>query len=139
MPPPESACNACDWNAGVQDRTAQGERIGCEWFQVRVLPVRIQQCEAKSEGLRIPGESPPEYRSRMGGAQRGEEHLLLARKADRRASRALLVSILAVVMSAFVLAMEILVLSREGSSVRNSSASEQGTASDETQRSEVVP
>jgi len=92
-------CRRCDWNYGGERDSARGLMINCSWYDTMPYVDEVKECKEFSLDARLPSESRQAFEVRRHGAAMDARKFDLAERADRRARWALVVSILALLVS----------------------------------------
>lgn len=99
VPDAPGLCRRCDWKCGDERDSARGLMINCCWYDTTKLADEVKVCPVFSQGARLPSESRPAFEMRRHSAVLETGKFDLAARADRRALWALVVSILALLIS----------------------------------------
>ncbi len=99
LPDDPGLCRRCDWKGSDERDSARGLMINCCWYGATRLADEIKECDTFSRGARLPSESRPAFEVRRHSASLEAGKFDLAGRADRRARWALVVSILALLIS----------------------------------------
>lgn len=93
-------CHTCDWKAAAVSRSARGLVVLCEHYKQNRTADDVVVCEFFVQGQRYPNETPEQFRGRREQVSRSEKELALDVRAARKATLALIISLLALLASA---------------------------------------
>lgn len=88
----EANCDNCDWRSKDSSASSKGNIIYCEHFSCNKAIEEITDCPGWSENLRIGNEGLAEFMARQKADRLDTERHILAHKAHRRATIALFLS-----------------------------------------------
>lgn len=88
----EANCENCDWRNRDSSVSSKGNIIYCEYFRCNKVIEEISDCPGWSENLRIGNEGLAEFMTRQRADRLDAERHILAHKAHRRATIALFLS-----------------------------------------------